>query len=354
MDFTAPPCVQAAIVEKTRHGIYGYFDTDRTYFQVLQGWFSTRFGFEIKPEWLVKTPGVVNAIHLALMAYTAPGDGVIIQQPVYYPFMMAIEKTGRKLVVNQLVRDDEGRYAINFEDFEDKITTQKVKAFILCSPHNPVGRVWTKEELKRLGQICARHGVTVISDEIHQDFVHRGHEHTVFSEADPDFGEISIICTAATKTFNLPALPMANIFIPNKKLREKFVGEYQKFGVSQMGVMEVTAAQAAYKDGGPWLEALLDYLGGNIELIDSFLETRLPGVKFSKPQGSYLAWLDFSGFGLSPAELEDISLHKAKVWLSNGAIFGAGGEGFLRMNTASPRAVIERALNQLEGAFGSL
>jgi len=349
MDFTAPPCVLDAIAEQTRHGIFGYFNTADDYSRMLQNWFSRRHNWHIEPKWLVKTPGVVSAIHVALLTFTEPGDSVIIQQPVYYPFMSAVSSTGRQLVVNQLIQKN-GYYEIDFDDFEQKIKTGSVKAFVLCNPHNPVGRVFTREELMRLGDICIRHNVIVIADEIHQDFIYEGHEHLVFAGLDSRLGDITVTCTAPTKTFNLAALPVANIFVENERLRKLFMQKNAMFGVTQIGVMEIVACVAAYEHGETWLSELLRYLSENMKLIDEFLKSNLPEIKFTKPEGTYLAWLDFRALGLSDSALDDMVTHEAKLWLHRGSTFGASGDGFMRLNAACPRSVLQKALEQLEEA----
>ena len=349
MDFKSPPCVEQALVEQSRHGIYGYSESDAAYFSALQSWFKRRHNWQIEPEWLIKTPGVVNAIYIALLAITAPGEGVLIQQPVYQCFAAAIQKTGRRIVVNELVYEDVS-YRIDFTDFEHKIVEQGVKVFILCNPHNPVGRVWKREELTRMGDICLKHGVTVIADEIHQDFVYPGHKHLVFTELDPCYNDMTITCTAPSKTFNLAGLSLANIFIPNDAIREKFEGSYEKMGLSHVNVMGIAACRAAYESGEEWLEQLLDYLAGNMLFINEFLRKRLSLIRLVKPESTYVAWLDFRSLGLSANDLESLITDKARLWLNSGYIFGAGGAGFQRMNAACPRSLLELAMERLAKA----
>jgi len=353
MDFRTPPCVIDALVEKSRHGIFGYSDTREDYFEALRQWFSGQFNWDIKPEWLVKTPGVVYAICTAIRSFTDEGDSVLIQEPVYYPFSGSVRANGRKLVVNKLVYSN-GKYAIDFEYFEEKIISNRVKVFILCSPHNPVGRVWTKEELIRLGDICLKHGVLVVSDEIHADFIYQGHKHLVFSDLKPEFSEIAITCTAPTKTFNLAGLQISNIFIANQEIRRKFKREIARSGYSQPNIMGIVACRAAYTGGREWLEELKEYLTGNLNYLRDFLGQRLPQIKLIEPEGTYLVWLDFSALGLNDKELEDFIINQAGLWLDSGTMFGAGGEGFQRINIACPRAILEKALTQLEQAVKQL
>ncbi|MEI7883773.1 MAG: MalY/PatB family protein [Clostridia bacterium] len=353
MDFKTPQAIIAALVDKSQHGIFGYSESSREYFKVLQNWFANYFDWEIKPAWLVKTPSVVFAICAALRALTVQGDAVLIQEPVYYPFAESILLNQRKLVVNQLLYQD-GKYHIDFADFETKIRENSVKLFILCSPHNPVGRVWTKIELLRLGEICLKYNVLVIADEIHADFVYQGYRHLVFANLRMEFSQQTITCTAPTKTFNLAGLQISNIFIENKTLRHKVQEEIAKSGYSQLNIMGMTACKAAYTNGREWLLELNEYLAKNIAFVQSFLIARVPKVKLVEPEGTYLVWLDFQELGLSKLQLEELIIHQAGLWLDAGEMFGAGGAGFQRINIACPLAVLEKALLQLEKAINQL
>jgi cystathionine beta-lyase len=347
MDFQAPPCVLDALAERSRHGIFGYSDTGEDYAAALRDWFWRRFRWRIEPDWIVKTPGVVTALHIAVRAFTAPGDGVIIQQPVYYPFSSAVQSTGRTLVISELVLRD-GRYQIDFDDFEAKVAAGRVKLFILCSPHNPVGRVWTEEELTRLGEICLKHGVRVVSDEIHADFVFPGRRHRVFADVSPALRDITVTCTAPSKTFNLAGLQISNILIADSRLRAAFTRAYAAAGLSQVGVMGLVACRAAYTGGEPWLEALKVYLADNLALLRDTLARELPAVRLVEPEGTYLAWLDCRALGLTAAELDDRIVRRAGLWLDEGPMFGVGGEGFQRLNFACPRSVLAQALTRLK------
>jgi cystathionine beta-lyase len=347
MDFPSPPCVIDALTRQCEHGIFGYSDTEDAYLKALRNWFARHFGWDTAPYRLIKTPGVVNAIHIAVRALTKAGDSVLIQQPVYYPFASAVELTERKLVINELVYEN-GKYSIDFEDFEKKIKDRQVKLFILCNPHNPVGRVWTEDELVRLGDVCVRYGVTVVSDEIHQDFVYSGYTHRVFAELNPAYRDLTVTCTAPSKTFNLAGLQISNIFIANSRLWEAFHREYARCGMSQPGVMGIVACQAAYEGGEDWLCALLAYLTENLAFLRDFLTERVPRVKLIEPQGSYLAWLDCKALALNDQKLDEMILYKAKLWLDDGPMFGAGGSGFQRVNFACPLSVLREALERLE------
>jgi len=345
MDFATPPCVQEALISRAKHGIFGYSEPDAAYFDVMRKWFEERFNWPVRSDWLTITPGVVNALYIAVRSLTEPGDGIVIQQPVYYPFESSIRKTGRQLLINELVYSD-GHYSIDFQDFEEKIKQSKL--FILCNPHNPVGRVWNADELIRMGEICLRHGVTVIADEIHQDFIFSGHKHIVFAALNQDFANITVTCTSPSKTFNLAGLISANIFISNKELREKFKEEYTRAGLSQPGVMGLISCKAAYQDGAQWLEQLINYLEGNIAFLKTYLSNNIPKIKLVEPEGTYLAWLDFNEFDLSSQKLDEAITQKGKLWLSAGHTFGKGGKGFQRMNAACPRSVLHDALERLK------
>ena len=345
MDFAAPPCVQEAIMRRAEHGIYGYSEPDAEYFDVLRKWFEERLDWNIERDWLVITPGVVNALFIAIRAFTKPGEGVVIQQPVYYPFESSIKRTGRKLLVNELVLSD-GYYGIDFQDFEEKI--KQAKMFILCNPHNPVGRVWERDELVRMGEICLRHGVIVIADEIHEDFIFPGHKHLVFAALNKDFDNIAITCTSPSKTFNLAGLLHANNFISNKTLREKFKEEYAQIGIGQPGIMGIITCKAAYESGAEWLDELMEYLAQNMLLIKTYLSNHIPRIKLIEPEGTYLAWLDCRELGLSAKKLDEAVTHKGKLWLNAGYTFGKGGEGFERINAACPRSILHKALERLK------
>ncbi len=277
----------------------------------------------------------------------------MIQRPVYYPFSNVIIDNGRTLVNNPLIYNS-GTYSIDFEDFEAKIIENGVKLFILCNPHNPVGRVWTREELVRLGDICLRHGVTVISDEIHADFIYSGYRHEVFANIKPEFADITITCTAPSKTFNLAGLQVSNIIISNRELKKAIKNEINKTGHGQINTMGIVACKAAYQYGHEWLQQLKAYLAGNLSFVRNFLAERLHKIKLVEPQGTYLVWLDFRELELTEAELEKLIVRDAKLWLDGGTMFGEEGKGFQRINIACPRVILEKAFLQLEAAVNRL
>ncbi|MCL2367436.1 MAG: pyridoxal phosphate-dependent aminotransferase [Oscillospiraceae bacterium] len=350
MDFSAPEPVLLALQERVRHGIFGYTEPSAPYFDALVTWFTGRFGYTFDPEWVVITPGVVNAISIALRAFTAPGDAVLIQEPVYYPFRQTIHANGRRLAVNTL-RFVGGKYTIDFADFERQIVEHGVKLFILCSPHNPVGRVWREDELQEMVRICAKHDVLILSDEIHCDFVFPGHTHHLLPTLVSEEAGRMILATAPSKTFNLPGLQVSNIFISDPDLRKAFLRGLHAGGLSHANTLGLVACQAAYSEGASWLEALLVYLRGNMERIDAFLRAELSLVRLVPPEGTYLAWLDCRQLGLSPEALDDKLLHGAGVWLNRGDLFGATGAGFVRLNAGCPRGALDEALARIGGVL---
>jgi cystathionine beta-lyase len=347
MDFPAPRPVLDALRKAVDHGIFGYSDTKEDYYRAVSGWFRERFGWETKPEWLVKTPGVVFALAMAVRALTQPGDTVLIQPPVYYPFFGVVRDNDRKLVESPLVYEN-GQYSIDFTDFEEKITQNDVKLFILCSPHNPVGRVWTREELQKLGAICQKHGVFVVSDEIHCDFAFPEHPHTVFPAAVPALAERCIVCTAPSKSFNLAGLQTSNIWIPGETIRGAFLKEIDRSGYSQLNSLGLVACQAAYESGGEWLDQCRTYLRGNLDFLRDFLAQHIPEIRLVEPEGTYFAWLDCSRLGLGRKELNDLVANRAKLWLDAGHIFGGSADQFQRVVLACPQKTLEQALTRLE------
>ena len=350
MDFATSSYVEDAIVRRAAHGIYGYTEVGRPYFDIVSNWIKTHHGWETKLEWLVKTPGVVFALAMCIKAFTEPGDGVLLQLPVYYPFSEAIEDNGRRVVSSDLVYGDDNRYHMDLEDFENKVKEEKIKLFLLCNPHNPVGRVWSREELIAVGDICRKYGVIVASDEIHEDFVFKG-KHIPFASIKKEFEDISITCTSPSKTFNLAGMLISNIFIPNAKLRHAVRKQIDAAGISQLSTLGLTACEAAYRDGGQWYEAMMEYVRGNIEYVKRFTEENLPGVKMTEHEGTYLVWLDFNGTGLTVKELDDLIINKARLWLDSGHIFGAVGDGFQRINVACPRSTLQTAMERIAEAL---
>lgn len=346
MDFETSSYIEDALTERVKEGIFGYSDVQTPYFEIIRDWMIRHHDWEPQEKWLIKTPGVVFALAMAVKAYTDPGDKVLLQQPVYYPFSEVITDNGREVVSNDLVLTEDGTYKIDFADFEQKIIANGIKLFLLCSPHNPVGRVWTKEELEKIGDICVKHGVTVVSDEIHNDFIWEG-THTVFAGIKKEFADISVTCTSPSKTFNLASMLISNIFIPNQILRRKFRKEMDRAGISQLSVLGLVATEAAYAHGDEWYAAMKNYVRDNIAFARAYVEENLPGVRMIDTQGTYLIWLDFRQTGLTVEELDHKIIYEAGLWLDSGKIFGKTGEGFERINVACPRAVLQEALDRI-------
>lgn len=349
MDFPTAPAVLERLHALAEHGIFGYTGVKDAYFSAVHNWYAQRFGWETQRSWLVTTPGVVFAIAIAIRAFTQKGDAILIQQPVYYPFANKVTENDRQLVVNPLVLKN-GRYEMDFADMERKIVDYHVKMLLLCSPHNPVGRVWTKEELLRVGEICQKHGVLVVSDEIHADFTYAGHTHRVFASVKSEFADFTITCTAPSKTFNLAGLQNSNIFIPNRQLRHAYKKELSACGCGGTNCMGMAACQAAYEAGADWLEQLKQYLAGNLAYIRQFLREKLPDIALIEPDGTYLVWLDLKKLGLTEQQQRQLIVQDAKLWLDTGTLFGQGGEGFERINIACPRTTIKQAMQRLEHA----
>lgn len=351
MDFPTAPCIQNALKERAEHGIFGYSRPDARYYNAVINWFKTRHNFSIQPEWILNTPGVVYAIAAAIRAFTKEGDAVLIQRPVYYPFSNTINANKRRLVNNALVFKN-GRYEIDFEDFEKKIIEEDVKLFVFCSPHNPGGRVWTKEEISKISRICLKHNVLVVSDEIHSDITFSGHTHTIYGSISNESLLNSIICTSPSKTFNLAGLQFSNIIIANEKIRSEFQLEIDRTGYDEPSLMGLAAATAAYTDGAQWFDEAKKYIWNNILFTEKFLKENCPKIKVVKPEGSYLVWLDFSEYtNLTDTEISRKVLRGAKVWLDYGKMFGPEGEKFQRINVATPRTILEEALKRICSEF---
>lgn len=359
MDFTVSEEITKSLHAAVDHGIYGYTQPKDAYYNAITNWMEKNHNWKTKREWIMKTPGVVFALGAAVKAFTKPGDAVLIQNPVYYPFTNIIRDNDRRVIDNTLVyekRVTEGKsqYSIDYEDFERKIVQENIKLFILCNPHNPVGRVWNREELQYLGEICLRHHVIVVSDEIHNDFVYPGFEHTVFANVDPRFAEFTVTCTAPSKTFNLAGLQISNIFISNETLREAFQKEIDKTGYDEPNALGAVACEAAYRGGQEWLDQLRAYLLENLNFLRTYLLEKIPQIHLVEPEGTYLVWLDCSELGISGKELDQFIVEKAGLWLDGGAMFGPSGSDFQRVNIACPRATLELALDKLKAAVDNL
>jgi len=346
MEFKAPQQVIDALAKRVEHGIYGYTVPLDEYYESIIWWQKSRHQWDVKREWIISTPGVVPALGFLVRALSEEGDHVIIQQPVYYPFKTMIEINNRVMINNELVYE-KGTYRINFDDLEKKAKDPKAKLLLLCNPHNPVGRAWSVEEIRTLGDICNRNNVLVISDEIHQDFMLHGNQHVTYGLLGEGFSENCVVCTAPSKTFNLAGLATSNLIVPNLEMKAKIVHELSKSGITRPNIFGIAALTAAYSEGGvEWLEQLLDYLNANLDTLSNFLDANILNVKLIRPQATYLAWLDFREMESDHEKLEK-NILKTNVLLDSGHWFGPAGKGYMRMNFACPREVLLKALDRL-------
>ncbi|MHA2038194.1 MAG: MalY/PatB family protein [Promethearchaeota archaeon] len=352
MDFKAPQPIIDKLVQTAEYGIFGYSVLPPSFFESILSWFKRRYGWDIDKQWLTQTPGVIPALDVAVNAFCNSGDKVIVQNPIYYPFYPVIENNGCRILLNPLKLSN-NQYTMDFEDLEKRVKDPRAKMIILCNPHNPIGRVWSKEELKQLGEICIENEILIVSDEIHCDLIFPGYKHTNIATINDDFAQNSITCTSVSKTFNLAGLKISNIVIPNQKLRQTFKNTQANFGVGGPNLFAVAAMEVAYNHEicEKWLDALLLYLKGNLNFLKGYIEENLPQIKVIEPEGTYLVWLDFRELGLEPKELEKLIRSKAKVALDEGYIFGQGGEGFERINIACPKSILEKALIRITGAI---
>ncbi len=344
MELPIAPCIRRALARAIEN-IYGYTDPDARYFDAVAAWQRHRHNWDVNPEWIVCTNGVVPALNYAIRAFTNKGDGIIIQQPVYYPFSDSIRRNERTLVESPLRCGDDG-YTMDFDDFETKAADPANKLFIMCSPHNPVGRVWMPEELRRIADICRRNNIFIIADEIHGD-IELTRRHIPLPAAVPEAADNCIVCTSTSKTFNLAGLQLSNIIIPNDDLRRHFKRRLAIEGISNIPYFGYTATLAAYSKCEPWLDAFLDHIRGNYKLLADFLKTNFPSVRLFDLEGTYLAWMDWRCLGLTPDALADFMRNKARLILDEGTIFGAHGAGFERINLAAPRDLIALSLDRL-------
>ena len=350
MDFAAPQPVVDALVRRAQHGIYGYsFRTD-DYDQAVVDWMQRRHGWAIEAGWIVSTPGVVPAINLLVRTFTRPGEQVLIQRPVYYPFFSAIENNAARIVSSSLILRD-GRYEMDLEDFERKAADPATTLFILCSPHNPVGRVWTREQLTRIGEICLKHRVLVIADEIHADLIYSGVTFTPLATISEELAANTVVCTAPSKTFNLAGLHTSNIIIPDAGLRRRFKRTLNSCGMARWAnPFGLLACETAYREGESWLAQVMAYIEVNLDYLQSFLRDRLPIIRLIRPEGTYLAWLDCRDLELDKWTLKRLMLKQARIFIDEGFLFGPEGEGFERINIACPRAILEEALSRIRRA----
>lgn len=346
MDFQAPKPVLDALQNAISHGIFGYSEVKGEYFDALYRWFDSRFDWQPKSEWLVKTPGVVFALAMAVRALTKEGDSVLIQPPVYYPFFEVIRDNNRKIVESPLLLTD-GHYEIDFDDLEEKIASRNVKLFLLCSPHNPVGRVWTKEELQKLGELCDRYHVFVVADEIHCELVYEGHDYTPFASLSERFRQNSVTCVSPSKAFNLAGLQIANIIAADEGVRRRIDRAININEVCDVNPFGVIATIAAYNEGGAWLDALRKYLWENYEYLYRFFEQRLPQYPVLPLEGTYLVWIDCRASSIGSDATTLRLQEEQKLMVNSGTLYGPGGEGFIRLNIACPWTLLADGLERI-------
>ena len=347
MDFRTAPAIIEALRSRVDHGIFGYTRVPQSYYEAVTGWFARRHGWNIDKDWIIYTSGVVPALSAIIKALTVPGDKVLIQTPVYNCFFSSIRNNGCEIVESPLIYTD-NTYSIDFEDLESKASDPKVKAMILCNPHNPAGRVWSRDELIRIGEICIRYDVVVIADEIHCELVMPGYEYTPFASISEEFSRHSVSCVSPSKAFNIAGLQIANIVCADAGRRAKIDRAININEVCDVNPFGVIALQAAYNEGGEWLDQLLEYIHGNYEYMRRFCEEHLPDFPITKSEGTYLVWMDCRKFGMTSAELEKVLIQDAKLWLNAGTMYGKDGEGFMRWNIACPRALMIEGLKRFE------
>lgn len=350
MDFEVAKPISDAIEKRAEHHIYGYSFAGDGYYNSVINWMNRRKNWSIKKEWIKFSPGVVPAVNMLINALTEPDDEIIIQTPVYYPFYSAIKNNKRKLVENPLKLID-GRYYMDYGDLEQKLKEHNIKLIILCSPHNPVGRVWSEDELIRLGNLCLKYNVIIIADEIHSDLIYKQYKFTSIASINEKFADITATCTAPSKTFNLAGLQTSNVIISNEEMRKQFTDVLDANAVMEPNLFGITALEAAYNSGGEWLDQLMDYLSDNLKFLSEYINNNIPEIKVIKPEGTYLVWLDCRKLGMNKKELHDFMLDKAKVWFDDGHMFGEDGQGFERINIACTKETLRKALERIKDAL---
>ena len=353
MDFRCPEPVVEALIARAEHGIYGYSAPTSAFYQSVVNWMERRHGWKIDPQWICLTPGVVPALNMLVRTFTTQGNKVLIQPPVYHPFYRAVENNHSQVITNVLVLEN-GRYRMDFGDLESKCKDPEVKMAILCSPHNPVGRVWTRDELIEFGRICIENNVLIVSDEIHGDLIYHDHVFTPLAKISDAFAQNSVICTAPSKTFNIAGLKTSCIIIPNNDLRKQFQKTLQCDGLSGVNTFGAVALQTAYDHGEGWLEDVLEYVEGNLDYLEAYVDENIPQLNVIRPEGTYLVWLDCRRLELGRTELQQLMSEKARLYLDDGFIFGSEGEGFVRINIACPRKVLVEAVDRIREAVQGL
>ncbi|MBB6453415.1 cystathionine beta-lyase [Salirhabdus euzebyi] len=350
MDFPAPKEVQQAIINRAQHNLYGYTITDNTLNEAITYWMQKRHNWKIAPEWITYSPGVVTSLHMIVQALTKEADKILIQTPIYPPFYAAVENHGRKVVKNPLLLNGD-KYEIDFTDFEQKIKDKDLTMFILCNPHNPVGRVWTREELTKMAQICMRHNVLIVSDEIHSDLIFSSHKHIPIATISDQIGENVITCHSPSKTFNLAGLQASYIITTDRRKKLKIDNQLMNQGFHLLNTFGITAMEAAYKHGEKWLHRLIEILEENKRYVIETIHSHTRKIKVFDSEGTYLLWIDCRELGLEPQELKQFFRTKAKIGLNDGYTFGKEGEGFMRINIACPKEIVVEGVNRILGAL---
>ncbi|MDD5033661.1 MAG: PatB family C-S lyase [Methylococcaceae bacterium] len=344
MDFAVPEAVSRALKARADHPLYGYTLADDGVYQSLIDWMRKRHGWEIRREWIILSPGVVPSLHAAAIAFAAAGEGVIVQPPVYFPFFSAVTEPQRRLILNPL-RLENGRYAVDFEHLK-QCAEQGARLLLFCSPHNPVGRVWSEDELGEVLAIARHYGLVILSDEIHHDLIYPGHRHRPTAMLAKESDSI-ITAVAPSKTFNIPGLGLSALIVPNPQHRAAIRRAFELLHLGASNPFSLTAFEAAYREGEPWLEALLNYLTETRDYVGEYLRRRIPQIQLIQPEGTYLLWLDCRDLGLDDEALKSFFVHQAKVGMNPGTVFGIGGKGFMRMNIGAPRSLVAEALNRI-------
>ena len=354
MDIKTAPEILEAMRNKLEQEILGYVYRPDSYYESAVNWLKKRFGYEISPATLIHSPGVVPSMSILVKMLTKETDKILIQSPVYPPFASSVKDNGRTLVENNLVKDENGYYTVDFEDLEKKLSCEDVTLFILCNPHNPVGRVWKKDELEKMGELCRKYNVRILADEIWRDLIMSGHKHIPMASLSKEIEDITITLFSPTKSFNLAGLQASFATFPRAEERKEFDDILGKMDVKRNNPFSLVAFEAAYEKCENWLEQLIEHIDGNMQYVIDFINEKLPMIKTAKPEGTYLMWLDFNGVGIPQDKIQDFLINEAKVAMNDGATFGENGKGFFRMNVACPRYMVEEAMEKIEKAIRNL
>ncbi|WP_027128576.1 MalY/PatB family protein [Fusobacterium perfoetens] len=354
MDIKAAPEIVEAMKEKVEQEIFGYVYRPASYYETAAKWVEKRFGYTISPNSLIHSPGVVPSMSILVKMFTKPNDKILIQSPVYPPFASSVKDNGRTLVENKLIKDEKGYYTVDFKDLEEKLSSGEISLFILCSPHNPVGRVWSKDELKKMGDLCVKYNVRIIADEIWRDLIMPGHKHTPLGSVSKEIEDITITLFSPTKTFNLAGLQASFATFPREEERKAFDTVLGQMDVKRNNPFSLVAFEAAYEKCEDWLGELIEHINGNFDYVMDFVEKRLPNVKVYKPEGTYLMWLDFNNIGIPQDKIQSFLINEARVAMNEGGSFGENGKGFGRLNVACPRYMVEEAMERIEKAIKNI